>query len=65
MQVVSPVREPLITGNKTYHDVTNDICGRVEEKPSKSWLLAMAVSLAALLAGGYALWTTLWEGRHI
>ncbi len=62
MQVVSPVREPLITGKKTYHDVTNDICRRVEEKPSKSWLLAMAVSLAALAAGGWALGRTLWDG---
>ncbi len=62
MQVVSPVREPLVTGKKTYHDVTNDICGRVEEKPSKSWLLAMAVSLTALAAGGWALGETLWEG---
>ena len=62
MQVVSPVRDPLITGNKTYHDVTRDICTRVEEKPSKSWLLAMAVSLGALLVGGYALAITLWDG---
>jgi molybdopterin-containing oxidoreductase family membrane subunit len=62
MQVVSPVRDPLITGKKTYHDVTSDICARVEEKPSKSWLLAMAVSLGALLLGGYALAVTLWDG---
>ena len=62
MQVVSPVREPLITGKKSYHDVTSDICTRVEEKPSKSWLLAMAVSLGALLVGGYALAITLWDG---
>ncbi len=62
MQVVSPVREPLITGNKTYHDVTRDICTRVEEKPTKSWMLAMAVSIGALLVGGYALTITLWDG---
>ncbi|GJM28929.1 MAG: molybdopterin oxidoreductase [Cyclobacteriaceae bacterium] len=62
MQVVSPVREPLITGNKSYHDVTRDICTRVEEKPSKSWFLAMAVSIGALLVGGYALAITLWDG---
>lgn len=62
MQVVSPVREPLITGNKSYHDVTRDICTRVEEKPTKSWMLAMAVSIGALLVGGYALTITLWDG---
>ena len=62
MQVVSPVREPLITGKKSYHDVTQDICVRVEQKPSKYWLMAMAVSLGALLVGGYALIITLWDG---
>lgn len=62
MQVVSPVREPLITGKKTYHEVTDDICRRVEEKPSKSWLVAITCSIGALLLGGYALVTTLWEG---
>jgi molybdopterin-containing oxidoreductase family membrane subunit len=34
----------------------------VEEKPSKSWLLAIACSLGALTLGGYALIVTLWEG---
>jgi molybdopterin-containing oxidoreductase family membrane subunit len=62
MQVVSSVRDPLITGKKTYHDVTQDICVRVEEKPSKSWLMAMAVSLGALAVGAYALIVTLWDG---
>ena len=62
MQVISPVRGSLITGKKTYHDVTHDICTRVEEKPSKTWLLAIAASSGALLLGGYALVTTLWEG---
>ena len=36
------VRIPLVTGNKTVHDVSNDIAGRVEEKPSLTWMLAMA-----------------------
>jgi molybdopterin-containing oxidoreductase family membrane subunit len=58
----SAIREPLITGGKTVHDVTEDIAGRVEEKPSKTWLLAMAVSLGALLIGGYAVAMLLWEG---
>lgn len=62
MQVTSPVREPLVTGGKTISDVTEDICIRVEGKPTKSWLMAMAVSLTLLAVGGYALWMTLWEG---
>lgn len=62
MHIVSPIREPLVTGGKTASDVTRDICLRVEAKPPKTWLLAMAVSLAILAFGAYALFMTLWEG---
>ncbi len=62
MQVTSPVREPLVTGGKTISDVTEDICRHVEGKPTKSWMLAMAVSLTLLAVGAYALWITLWDG---
>ena len=46
MEVVSSVRDPLITGGKTVGDVTQDICVRVEAKPPKTWMLALAVSLS-------------------
>ena len=62
MQVTSPVREPLVTGGKTISDVTEDICRHVEGKPTKSWMLAMAISLTLLAVGGYALWMTVWHG---
>lgn len=62
MQVTSTVREALVTGNKTVHDVTEDICRQVEGKPTKSWMMGMAVSLAALGIGAYAVLTLLWEG---
>lgn len=62
MHIVSPIREPLVTGGKTVADVTRDICVRVEAKPPKTWLLAMAVSLAVLAFGAYALFMTMWEG---
>jgi hypothetical protein len=26
----SPIREPLVDGKKTYHDVTEDICHTIE-----------------------------------
>ena len=58
----SSVREPLVTGGKTLHDVSADIAGRVEDKPAKTWLLAMAVSLGALTVGAYAVWMTVWNG---
>jgi len=62
MQVTSPVRDPLITGGKTYKDVTNDIARHVEGKPTKGWLIGLAVSLTVLLLGSLALVATLWEG---
>ena len=31
-------RKPLILGNKTYKDITNDICDPVEAAPGKRWL---------------------------
>ena len=62
MQVTSIVREALVTGNKTVHDVTEDICKQVEGKPTKSWMLGMAVSLVALGIGAYAVLTLLWQG---
>lgn len=62
MQVVSPVRDPLVTGGKTVKDVTHDISIRVEQKPTISWMLAFAVSLGLLGIGGYALGMTLWNG---
>jgi Ni/Fe-hydrogenase subunit HybB-like protein len=62
MQVTSIVREALVTGNKTVHDVTEDICKQVEGKPTKSWMLGMAISLVALGIGAYAVLTLLWQG---
>lgn len=39
---VSPVREPLITGRKTYKQISDDICGPVEKPPTMSWKIATA-----------------------
>ncbi len=62
MQAVASVRKPLITNGKTVHDVTVDICSRVEEKPAASWLLALGVSLVVLGIGLYAVVVTVWDG---
>ena len=62
MQVTSSVRNPLITGGKTVHDVTEDICKQVEGKPTMSWLLAFGAAVSALGIGFIAVAATLWEG---
>ncbi len=58
----SPVREPLITGKKTLHDITYDVCRHVENKPNVAWLLALATAMGVLAIGAYAVWRTLWDG---
>jgi len=62
MQVTSPVRNPLITGGKTVHDVTEDICRHVEGKPTKSWLLGFTVAASVFGIGLIAVVATLWNG---
>jgi len=62
MSSESVIREPLITGGKTVHDVTEDISRRVEEKPTKLWMLAMTISLGLLAVGAYTVFLLLWHG---
>ncbi len=62
MSSESVIREPLITGGKTVHDVTEDISRRVEEKPTKLWMLAMTISLGLLAIGAYTVFLLLWHG---
>ena len=54
MQVTSSVRQPLVTGGKTYHDVTHDVCRQVEGKPSKLWFLAFLTAVSVLGLGSIA-----------
>lgn len=47
----APIREPLILGNKTYHDITVDVARPIEEKAGKLWWTAFLIALAAFLFG--------------
>jgi Ni/Fe-hydrogenase subunit HybB-like protein len=62
MQHVSPIREPLVTGGKTYHDITQDISRHVESKPNLRWAAALAVALFFLAIFLYSVYRTLWYG---
>ncbi|TPE42572.1 NrfD/PsrC family molybdoenzyme membrane anchor subunit [Pontibacter mangrovi] len=62
MQHVSPIREPLVTGGKTYHDITEDVCRQVEAKPNARWAAALAVALVGLAIFIYSVYRTLWFG---
>ena len=47
----APIREPLVTGEKSYHDVTLDVVAPVEGKANKSWWLVFSIALVAFLWG--------------
>ena len=50
----SQLREPLVDGAKTYHDVTEDICRPIEAKPGRLWYVGFFISVALLLFGIYS-----------
>lgn len=58
----SPVREPLILGDKTYSEATEEICRPVEGKANKYWWMAFALSVAALLWGTGTIFYTIGVG---
>ncbi len=59
---VSPLREPLVHGNKSYHDITNDLVGPTEKTPSKEWWIAFLISVHVLLFGVFCILWTIWHG---
>ncbi len=52
----SQVRPPLVVGEKSYHQVTEDICRPVETKPSRLWWIGFGISVAMLLFGVYSVY---------
>lgn len=47
----APIRKPLVTGNKTYHDVTVDIARPIEGRANKMWWIVFSIALVAFLWG--------------
>jgi len=55
------VREPLVDGNKDYHQVTEDIVRPIEQKPGRMWYVAFFFSLALLAFGVFSVfWEVYW-----
>ena len=50
MHKEAAIREPLILGNKTYHDITSDVIGPIENKAPLGWYVLISI------AGVIALW---------
>jgi molybdopterin-containing oxidoreductase family membrane subunit len=59
---ISPEREPLIQGEKTYNQVTEDIVKPIESKPGKLWYAGITISSLALIVGVLAIVYTIWMG---
>ncbi len=58
MHYESPVREPLVIGDKTYHDITRDVARPIETTAPKMWWIAFSIAMAMFLWGvGGILWT--------
>lgn len=60
--VVSPIRQPLVTGGKTYHQITEDICSPTERMPGSMWFIAFAVSIAFLGIFAFSVFWTVYYG---
>ncbi len=52
----SQVREPLVDGNKDYHQVTEDIIRPIEAKPTTLWYVGFFISITLLLFGVYSVY---------
>ncbi|RYY72002.1 MAG: hydrogenase [Chitinophagaceae bacterium] len=52
----SQQREPLVDGDKTYHQITEDIIGPIEAKPTRLWYIGFWISVALLIFGGYSVY---------
>jgi Ni/Fe-hydrogenase subunit HybB-like protein len=58
----SPIREPLVTGGRTYHNITEDICRPIENKPTMEWKIGFTVSVIFAIIGVISLAYTSFVG---
>jgi len=58
----APIREPLILGDKNYHDISVDVAAPVEGKANKLWWIAFSIALIAFLWGIGAISYTIGTG---
>ena len=59
---VSPLREPLVQGNKSYHDITEDIIGPTERAPGAAWWAIFGISAALAGVMVFCIVWTIWRG---
>jgi Ni/Fe-hydrogenase subunit HybB-like protein len=59
---VSSIREPLVLGHKTYHDITEDLVKATEKAPPLSWIAIFIPAVALLGLGAFAAFWTIFVG---
>ncbi len=52
----SELREPLVDGDKTYHQVTEDIISPIESKPTRAWWIGFLMAIGLLIFGVYSVY---------
>jgi len=62
MHYESSIREPLILGEKSYHDITVDVARPIETKANKSWWILFSIALIMFLWGVGAIIYTIGTG---
>ena len=60
--VVARVREPLITGSKTYHQITEDICASTEKMPHRNFVIGLILSALVAAFGVGCIALVVWQG---
>jgi molybdopterin-containing oxidoreductase family membrane subunit len=56
---------PLVSGNHTFHSVTEAVCSVVEAPPSKGWIASFLVALMGLGILGISVGWLIWEGTGV
>ena len=59
---ISPIREPLITGSKTYHQITEDLISPTERTPSAGWVIGFIIALVIAAGGIFCILWTIYVG---
>lgn len=55
-------RVDLVSGGKTYADVTRDICTPLETTPTQKWFVCLAIAISVMMVGFSALGASVWYG---
>ena len=59
---VSPIREPLVRGHKTYHQITEDLISPTERTPSGPWVIGFILALITAAGGIFCILWTIYVG---